>query len=91
MQEEHRVWTTREATALKIAKNRNNDALVVYGKTVPIPRRTPGLFRGTVEAFMVAGNTFVPVTLMGVRYRIGREVVVGWYDQESFERVVECL
>jgi hypothetical protein len=40
---------------------------------------------------MVADDTLVPVTLMGVRYRVGKEVVVGWYDQEQFDRVVESL
>jgi hypothetical protein len=24
-------------------------------------------------------------------YRVGREVVVGWYDQEQFDRVVELI
>jgi hypothetical protein len=39
----------------------------------------------------VEDDRFIPVTLMGVRYRMGREVVVGWYDQEQFDRVVELL
>lgn len=41
-----------------------------------------------VEALTVLDNTLVPVTLLGVRYRVGREVVVGWYDQEHVDRVV---
>jgi hypothetical protein len=70
MQEGDRVWTRREASTLRITRNRD-DKLVVYGETVPIPRRTPGIVQGTVEAM--------------------REVVIGWYDQEEFDRVVEPL
>jgi hypothetical protein len=90
MQKGHRVWTRREARALRIERNRGGH-LFVCEQTEPVPRRTPGMFQGTVEALMVADDTLVPVTLMGVRYRVGREVVVGWYDQEQFDRVVESL
>jgi hypothetical protein len=56
-----------------------------------VPATLPGIFQGTVEALMVADDTLVPVTLMGVRYRAGTEVAIGWYDQKQFDRVVELL
>jgi hypothetical protein len=90
MQAGHQVWTRREAKALRIERNRNHD-LVVIQETLTVPRRTPGIFQGTVEALMLADNTLAPVTLMGVRYRVDKEVVFGWYDQEQFDRVVESL